>query len=127
MIKLSFEKDGSGSKIFAFLWLGSGQPFKVCVRLWKTSPKNAKFFNFLPFRSKKSLRVGSKSTRVKVRSASYLLQVKSKPRSGPISSFESCKNTSNNEFTCLYSIQKSKCNKQIQKYLCLHTPLVYFH
>jgi len=40
-------------------------------KVWKISPKNGKFFPF-----------GSKSTRVKVRSASYLLQVKSMLGSG---------------------------------------------
>jgi len=57
---------------------GSGQPFMVWVWIKKISPKNVKFFNFFPFGSKKSLRVWSKSTRVKGRLASYLLQVKSK-------------------------------------------------
>jgi len=33
--------------------VGSGQPFMVWVRIWKISPKNVKFFNFLPFGSKK--------------------------------------------------------------------------
>jgi len=85
--------DGSGSKIFDpgrvnFLWLGlgrSGQPSMVWVWVWKISPKNIKFFNFFTFGSKKSLRVGSESTRVKGGLASYLLQVKSKlgPGQGP--------------------------------------------
>jgi len=44
--------------------------------------KNVKFFNF-SFRIKKSLQVGSKSARVKGRSASYLLWVKSKLGSDP--------------------------------------------
>jgi len=35
------------------------------VWIWKISPKNVKIFNFFPFGSKKSLRVGSKSTQVK--------------------------------------------------------------
>jgi len=65
-----------------FLWLGSGQPFMVWVRIWKISPKNVNFFNFFPFGSKKLLRVRSESTRVKAGSASYLLQVKSELGSG---------------------------------------------
>jgi len=64
--------------------VGSSQPFMVWVWIWKISPKNVKFFNFLPFGSKKSLRVGSESTRVKGRSASYLLLVKSKLGSGQV-------------------------------------------
>jgi len=59
--------------------VGSGQPFIVWVWIWKISPKNVKFF---PSGRKKSLRVGSKSTRVKGGSASYLLRVKSKLESG---------------------------------------------
>jgi len=38
---------------------GSGLPFMVWVWIGKISPKNVKFFNFFPFGSKKSLRVGS--------------------------------------------------------------------
>jgi len=79
--------DGSGSKIFDpcrvnFLWLGSGQPFMVWVRIWKISPKNIKFFNFFPSGQKKFLPVMSESTRVKAGLASYLLRVKSKLGSG---------------------------------------------
>jgi len=75
---LGFEKllacsDGSGSKIFDPT---SGQPSMVWVWIWKISPKNVKFFNFFPFRSK--------STRVKGGSASYLLRVKNKLRSGQV-------------------------------------------
>jgi len=66
---------GPGPKFL--IRVGSGQPSMVWV--WKISPKNGKYFNFF-------LRVGSKSTWVEGGSASYLLQVKSKLRSGPISS-----------------------------------------
>jgi len=41
--------DGSGQ--FFVARVGSGQPFMVCVRIWKISPKNVKFFNFFPFGS----------------------------------------------------------------------------
>jgi len=64
--------DESGSKIF---WPGSGQQFMAWVWIWKISPKNVKFFIFFPSGKKKSLRIGSKSTRVKGRLASYLLRV----------------------------------------------------
>jgi len=57
-------------------WVESGQPSMVWVR--KISPINVKFFNILPY--------GSKSTWVKGGLASYLLRVKSKVGSGPISS-----------------------------------------
>jgi len=40
--------DGSGSII-----LDPGQPSMVWVWIWKSSPKNIKFFNFFPFGSKK--------------------------------------------------------------------------
>jgi len=69
----------SGSKNFV-AQVGSGQPSMVLV--WKISPENVKFFNNFPLGSKISLRAGSKSTRVKDGSAAYLLQVKSKLRSG---------------------------------------------
>jgi len=42
---------GPGQKFLTRV--GSGQPFMVWVRIRKISPKNVKFFNFLPFRSKK--------------------------------------------------------------------------
>jgi len=42
---------------------GLGQPSVVWVWIWKISPKNVKFFNFLPFGSKKSHRVGSEPGR----------------------------------------------------------------
>jgi len=51
----------------------------VWVWVWKISPKNVKFFNF---GSKKSLRIGSKSTQVNGGSASYLQWVKSRLGSG---------------------------------------------
>jgi len=40
-----------GSGQFFVARVGSGQPSLVWV--WKISPKNIKFFNFFPFRSKK--------------------------------------------------------------------------
>jgi len=91
---LQFEKialryltvDGSGSKFFDPVWVGSGQPSMILVLVWKISPKNVKFFNFSPSDQKKSLRVGSKSTWVKGGSASYLLWVKSKLGLGRVSS-----------------------------------------
>jgi len=56
--------------------VGSGQPSLVWA--WKISPKNPKNFKFLfALGQKKSHWVGSKSTRVKGGSVSYLLQVKS--------------------------------------------------
>jgi len=80
--------DGSGSKIFDPGWIGSifcgsgwvgwGQTFIVWVWILKISPKNVKFFNFFPSGQKKSLWVGSESTRVGL----YLLRVKSKLPSG---------------------------------------------
>jgi len=56
--------------------VGSGQPFMVWVWIGKISPKNIKFLIFFPSGQKNLF--GSKSTRVKGRSASYLLRVKSK-------------------------------------------------
>jgi len=61
--------------------VGSDQPFMVWI--WKISPKSVNFFNFFPFGSKKSLRVGLESTQVEGGPASYLLRVKSKLRLGP--------------------------------------------
>jgi len=63
--------------------VGSDQPSMVWV--WKIFPKNDKFFNFFLFRSKKSLWVGSKSTRFEGGSTYYLLRVKSvlRPGQGP--------------------------------------------
>jgi len=61
-------------------WPGSGQPSVVWVWVWKISPKNPWFFNFCPS-GQKSV-VGSKSTRVRARLASYLLRVKSMFGSG---------------------------------------------
>jgi len=97
--------DGSGSKFFDpgqvnFLRLGSGQPSMVLV--WKISPKNVKFFIFLPLVQKKSLWVGSKSTRVKGRLASYLLRV----GSGPISNINEI--ISVKKLTCIFCIWMSK-------------------
>jgi len=87
--------DGFGSKIFnpglvgsifcGSGQVGSGQPFMVWVWIWKISPRNVKFFIFFPSGQKKSLWVGLESTRVKAGLASYLLRVKSKIGSGPIS------------------------------------------
>jgi len=65
-----------------FLLLGSGLPSLVWVCIWKISPKNVKFFNFLPFGSKKCHWVGSKRTPFRAMSASYLLRVKSMFGSG---------------------------------------------
>jgi len=58
----------------------------VWVKIWKICPKMSNFSIFCPSGQKKSLAVGSESTRVRGGSASYLLRVKSKLRSGPISS-----------------------------------------
>jgi len=55
-----------------FLFVGSGQPSLVWVWFWKKS----QIFQFFPFGSKKSLRVGSKSTWVKDRSAPYIRRSK---------------------------------------------------
>jgi len=41
---------GPGQKFLTRV--GSGQQFMVLVRIWKISPKNVKFFNFFPFKSK---------------------------------------------------------------------------
>jgi len=72
----NFTRVGSGQ--FFVARVGSGQPFMVWVRIWKSSPKNVKFFNFFPSGQKKLLRVGSESTWARAGSASYLLRVKSK-------------------------------------------------
>jgi len=63
------------------VWPGSGQPFMIWVWIWKISLKTSNFSIF-SLRIKKSHWVGSKSTWVKGRSVSYLLQVKSKLWSG---------------------------------------------
>jgi len=68
-----------------FFWPWLGQPFMVWSWVWKISPQNVKFFNFFPSGQKKSFGVGSKSTRVKGRSASYLLRLKSMLEFGQIS------------------------------------------
>jgi len=73
---------GSGQIFVA--WDGSAIYGLIWVWIWKISPNNIKFFNFFHFGSKKSLRVGLKSTQVKGGSASYLLQVKSKLGSGRV-------------------------------------------
>jgi len=62
--------DGSGSKIFDTGWVGLGQFFiahvglgqlsLVRVWVWKISPKNLKFFNFLPFGTKNLIGLGQK-------------------------------------------------------------------
>jgi len=78
--------NGTGSKNFDsarsifVAWIRLGQPILVWVWVWKISPKNHKFF--FPSDQNKSLWVRSKSTRVKDRPASYLLQVKSMLISG---------------------------------------------
>jgi len=75
-----------GSGQFFMARVGSGQPFMVWVRIRKISPKNVKFSIFFPSGQKKSLRVGSESTRVKAGLASYLLRNKSKLGSGRVGS-----------------------------------------
>jgi len=76
--------DGSESKSFDPGWVGSIFCGSGWVRhLWfgfdfGKFPLKMSNFSIFPFRSKKSLWVGSKYTRVKGRLASYLLQVKSK-------------------------------------------------
>jgi len=74
--------DRFGSKIFDLGWVGSifcgsGRVSLVWVWISKISPKNVKFFNIFPFRSKKIA-----SGRVEAGSASYWLRVKSKLGSG---------------------------------------------
>jgi len=78
---------GPGQKILT--QVGSGQFFVARVsHLWfgfgfgKFQLKMSNFSIFSPSGQKISLRVGSKSTRIKDRSASYLLRVKSKLWSG---------------------------------------------
>jgi len=79
------KSDGFGSKIF-----DPGQFFIGRVKLaifglglaLKISPQKSQIYYLLPFGSKKSLRAGSKSTRIIGGSASYLLWVKSIARSG---------------------------------------------
>jgi len=109
--------DGYGSKIFdpgwfgsnfcCSGWVGSGQPSLIWVWIWKISPKNIKFFNFLPIGSKKCHWVRLKSTRVRAGSASYLLQVKSMFGSGQGQSLIS-------SFCSLYT------NKDVTAFLSLH-------
>jgi len=82
--------DGSGSKFFDPDWVGSifcgsGQVGSAVNGLslnLENFPIKCQIFQLFPFGSKKSLQVESKSTRVKGRLASYLLQVKSKLGSG---------------------------------------------
>jgi len=84
--------DGTGSKFFtrvrsgqffiARVELGWVSHFLVLVWVWNISPKNPIFFSFFPFGSNKSLRVRSKSTRVKDASGSFYL---GQGGSGPIS------------------------------------------
>jgi len=78
---LHYNSDKSGSNTFGpgrigSIFCGSGW-VRVRVSLvwvWKISPKNMNFFSLC---QKKSPRVGSRSTRVKEGSTSYLLWVKS--------------------------------------------------
>jgi len=87
-VKRQLHSDGSGSKIFdpgrvgsgwvSYLWFG--------LELGKFQLKTSNFSIFFPSGQKKLLRVGSKSTRVKAGSASYLLRVKSKLGSGRVGS-----------------------------------------
>jgi len=78
---------GSGQFFVARVGLGQVGSGRVS-HLWfgfefgKFPLKMSNFSIFLPFGSKKSLQVGSESTRVGGGSASYLLWVKSKLRSG---------------------------------------------
>jgi len=65
--------DGSGSNIFEPVWESH---FWFWFEFGKFPQKNTNFPIFLPFRSKKSLRAGSKSIQVKDGSASYLLWAK---------------------------------------------------
>jgi len=71
-----------------FLWLGSGRVgsaiYGFGLKFGKFRLKMSNFSIFLPSGQKKSLRVGSESTRVKAGSASYLLRVKSKLGSGRV-------------------------------------------
>jgi len=83
--------DGSRSKIFDpgrvnFLWLGSGRVSHLLFgfEFQKIPLEMSNFSNFFPAGQKKLLQVGSESTRVKAGSASYLLRVKSKLRSGRV-------------------------------------------
>jgi len=46
---------GPDQKVLTRVGSGLGQPFLVWVWVWKISPKNHWFFNFLPFGSKKIL------------------------------------------------------------------------
>jgi len=81
-----------GSGRINFLRLGSGW----VSHLWfgfefgKFPLKKFKFSIFCPSGQKKSFRVGSESTQVRGGSASYLLRVKSKLGSGPISKLGAC-------------------------------------
>jgi len=88
--------DGSRWKIFDpgrvnFLWLGLGR----VSHLWfgfefgKFPLKTSNFSIFFLSSQKKSLQVGSESTHFKGGSASYLLRVKSKLRSGRVGSGQS--------------------------------------
>jgi len=70
---------GLGQKNLA--QVGSGQPSMVWVGVWKISLKNLNFSIFSLSEQKKVYQVRSKSTSIKDRSTSYLLQVKSMLRS----------------------------------------------
>jgi len=84
---------------FRSIFCGSGQSGQVSL-LWlefgfkKFPLKTSNFSTFFSSGQKKSLRVRSKSIRVKDRSASHLLRVKSKLRlgQGPSLSYEECTN-----------------------------------
>jgi len=83
--------DGSGSKFFDPGWVrsifcGSGRVshLRFVFEFGKFPLKTSIFSIFFTSDQKKSFRIGSKSTRVKGGSASYLLQVKSKLGSGPV-------------------------------------------
>jgi len=74
----------NGSGQFFVARVGSGQVSHLWFGLefGKFPLKTSNFSIFFPSDQKKSLRVGSESTRVKAGSASYLLWVKSKLGSG---------------------------------------------
>jgi len=85
--------DGSGLKFFDLSWVrsifcGLGQT----VLIWKNSPKNVKFFNFIPSDKKNPFGSGQKVPRSKAGQAFIYCKSKvssGRVRSGPISSFNS--------------------------------------
>jgi len=73
--------DGSGSNFFDPGRVETGQPSLFWVWISKI-PQKLKKIKYFSLSFKKSLRIGSKSTPVKFRLASYLLRVKSMLGSG---------------------------------------------